>query len=198
MRGWTRRKLLRAAPGLAASLTLGCRPRTGPELGAGSELSANVDLSGITGAIVGADDATGHLLRSGELPEPREVREVAVVIAGAGIAGLAAGWKLHQSGLRDFEILELEQQAGGNARWGENAVSAYPWGAHYLPVPTPESTAVRELLGEMGMILDVGEDGAPIYDPRHLCHDPQCDRSIGFGSAISAASFATPIRRRRR
>ncbi|MEE8526483.1 MAG: FAD-dependent oxidoreductase [Thermoanaerobaculia bacterium] len=174
--GWSRRDLLHAAPGLAASLALGCGPRTGPEF------SAAVDLSGITGAIVGADDGNGHLLRSsplaplrgdGGLPEPREVREVAVLIAGAGIAGLAAGWKLHNSGMRDFEILELEKQAGGNARWGENAVSAYPWGAHYLPLPTPESTAVRELLDEMGMILDVGEDGAPIYDPRHLCHDPQ-------------------------
>ncbi len=181
-RPWTRRELLGAAPALAASLALGCRPRTGPGLGAGSGLSEEVDLSGISGAIVGADDSTGHLLRdrgfprkgtNEALPEPREVREVAVVIAGAGIAGLAAGWKLHKSGVRDFEILELEAQAGGNARWGQNAVSAYPWGAHYLPVPTPESTAVRELLEEMGMVLDVGEDGAPIYDPRHLCHDPQ-------------------------
>ncbi|MEM7356750.1 MAG: NAD(P)-binding protein [Acidobacteriota bacterium] len=163
---WTRRRLLRTAPGLAASLAFGCRPGTGPGR------HADIDLRGISGGIVGSDHDAGHLLRDGELPEPRVTREVPVVIAGAGIAGLSAGWKLHQSGLRDFEILELEGQAGGNARWGHNQVSAYPWGAHYLPVPTPESTAVRELLEDMGMVLGVGEDGTPIYDPRHLCHDP--------------------------
>ncbi len=165
----TRRDLLRGIPGLAASLSLGCLPRPGPP----GELAGEIDVRGITGSIVGGAAEIGHLLRAGELPEPEESREVPVVIAGAGIAGLSAGWKLAKSGLHDFEILELEATAGGNARWGENAVSAYPWGAHYLPVPTRESTAVRELLEEMGMVLDTGDDGEPIYDPRHLCHAPQ-------------------------
>ena len=96
-----------------------------------------------------------------------------MVIVGAGIAGLSAGWKLAGSGFRDFAVLELEPEPGGNARWGENAVSGYPWGAHYLPTPTAESTAVRELVAEMGLIRDYGPDGEPIYDPRHLCHAPQ-------------------------
>ncbi len=164
----TRRGLLRGASGLAASVILGCPSRPAP-----GDLAAEIDTRGISGSIVGGAAESGHLLRTGELGEPRESREVPVVIAGAGIAGLSAGWKLAASGLGDFEILELEATAGGNARWGENAVSAYPWGAHYLPLPTPESTAVRELLEEMGMVLDVGDDGEPVYDPRHLCHDPQ-------------------------
>ena len=166
-RGLTRRDLLRLGPSLAAALGVGCRSRPGPFR------DREIDSGRIGGAIVGASHEVGHRLRAGDLPEPQETRSVPVVIVGAGIAGLSAGWKLAKSGFRDFEILELEPEAGGNSRWGENAVSAYPWGAHYLPVPSSESTAVRELLEEMGMVHDVGPDGEPIYDPRHLCHVPQ-------------------------
>ena len=166
-RGLTRRDLLRLGPSVAAAVAAGCRSRTGPFL------DREIDSGRITGAIVGASHKVGHRLRAGDLPEPQETRAVPVVIVGAGIAGLSVGWKLAKSGFRDFEILELEPEAGGNSRWSENAVSAYPWGAHYLPVPSSESTAVRELLEEMGMIHDVGPDGEPIYDPRHLCHVPQ-------------------------
>ncbi len=136
-------------------------------------MDREIDTGRIAGSIVGASHEVGHRLRAGGLPEPQEVRDVPVVIVGAGIAGLSAGWKLAKSGFRDFEILELESAAGGNSRWGTNDVSAYPWGAHYLPVPTAESTAVRELLEEMGMVQDLSPDGNPIYDPRHLCHAPQ-------------------------
>jgi glycine/D-amino acid oxidase-like deaminating enzyme len=64
-----------------------------------------------------------------------------VVIVGAGIAGLAAGWKLARSGFADFLLVELESEAGGNSRAGRNAVSAYPWGAHYLPLPNREAVS---------------------------------------------------------
>ena len=39
---------------------------------------------------------------------------------------------------RDFVLLEMNHQAGGNARWGENEITAYPWAAHYVPVPGPK------------------------------------------------------------
>ena len=163
----TRRDLLRVGPGAAAALALGCAPRPP------SSADAALDGGRITGGIVGASHRIGHRLRDGAFPEPRQTREVPVVIVGAGIAGLSAGWKLAGSGFRDFVVLELEPEPGGNARWGENGVSAYPWGAHYLPVPTAESTAVRELVAEMGLVRGRGPDGEPVYDPRHLCHAPQ-------------------------
>ena len=166
-RGLTRRDLLRIGPGAAAGLALGCA--RGEQPGVGRAL----DSGRITGTIVGASHRDGHRLRDGAFPAPRRTREVPVVILGAGIAGLSAGWKLAGSGFRDFVLLELEPEPGGNARWGENAVSAYPWGAHYLPTPTPESTAVRELVAEMGLVRDHAPDGEPVYDPRHLCHVPQ-------------------------
>jgi len=51
---------------------------------------------------------------------------VPVAIVGGGIGGLSAAWWLEKRGCHDFVLLELEDRAGGNARWGENEVSAYP------------------------------------------------------------------------
>ena len=116
-RGLTRRDLLRLGPSVAAALTVGCRSQAGPSA------DREFDSGRIAGSIVGASHDLGHRLRAGDLPEPDEVRDVPVVIVGAGIAGLSAGWKLAKSDFRDFEILELEPQPGGNSRWGENAVN---------------------------------------------------------------------------
>ena len=208
-RGLTRRDILRIGPGAAAALALGCGPR--PPASTGRAL----DAGRITGTIVGASHRTGHRLRDGVRPEPQQVRDVPVVIVGGGIAGLSAAWKLARSGVRDFVVLELEPEAGGNSRWGENHVSAYPWGAHYLPVPTAEAAATRELVAEMGLILDTGPDGEPIYDPRHLCHAPQerlfidggwreglsardvVDPAAGSAAAAELAAFEAQVRRYR-
>ncbi len=163
----SRRDLLRLGPGAAAGLALGCRPAPA------ADADRALDAGRISGSIVGASHGIAHRLRDGDGPEPHQATDVAVVIAGGGIAGLSAAWKLAGSGFHDFVVLELEPQPGGNARWGENPVSAYPWGAHYLPTPTAESTAVRELVQEMGLVRGHGPAGEPVYDPRHLCHAPQ-------------------------
>ncbi|WP_156679771.1 NAD(P)/FAD-dependent oxidoreductase [Sphingomonas profundi] len=124
------------------------------------------------GTIAGADMARGHRLRDGAFPPPSIEERSGIVIAGGGIAGLSAGWALAEAGHADFRLLELEDEPGGNARGGRNAVSAYPLGAHYLPVPNREARGVRHLLRRLGVI--VGEkDGAPVYDPYQLCADSQ-------------------------
>jgi hypothetical protein len=125
------------------------------------------------GEILGASADIGHLLIQHQLPAPRTVRKASVVIVGSGIAGLSAGWKFHNSGFQDFEILELEPEVGGNARAGENSVSGFPWGAHYVPVPTHESRAVRELFEELGVIEKYTPGGAPVYREEFLCFSPQ-------------------------
>ncbi|MEI6668505.1 MAG: NAD(P)-binding protein [Acidobacteriota bacterium] len=125
------------------------------------------------GRIVGANQGVGHLLRQGGLPAPTSERRVAVVIVGGGVAGLSAGWKLRKSGFTDFEILELESETGGNARSGRNQVSAYPWGAHYVPFPTRESRAVRELFDELGIIQGYDASGKPFYDETFVCSAPE-------------------------
>ncbi len=124
------------------------------------------------GSIVGAAFSAGHRLRSGHFPETTETREVDVVILGGGIAGLSAARELSHSGLNDFLLLELESQVGGNAQSGRNDVSAYPWGAHYLPLPSEESHEVAQFLEEIGLVTGRAADGTPIYDEYALCADP--------------------------
>jgi glycine/D-amino acid oxidase-like deaminating enzyme len=96
-----------------------------------------------------------------------------VLIIGGGIAGLSAAWKLAKSGVDDFIVCELESRVGGNSRWGENAVSRHPWGAHYLPLPTRDCRAVRELLAELGVLQGDPQALRPIYDERYLSASPQ-------------------------
>jgi predicted NAD/FAD-dependent oxidoreductase len=125
------------------------------------------------GEILGASDVLGHRLRAMDFPEPTETQKVPVVIVGGGIAGLSAGWKLQQAGFTDFVILELEPEIGGNARSGENSITAYPWGAHYLPFPTWESRATRELLADFGVLQGDPDAAEPVYDPRYINFAPQ-------------------------
>ena len=125
-----------------------------------------------SGSILGAGAVLGHRVRDGGLPVPTETEETGVVIVGGGIAGLAAARRLHRHGRRDFVLLELEPTVGGNATSGRNAVSAYPWGAHYLPLPNDEATEVRELLEELGLITGKAPDGTPTFQEEALCADP--------------------------
>ena len=126
-----------------------------------------------SGAIVGPSYDLGHRLLKGDFPKPARERKVPVVIVGAGISGLSAGWKLSKTGFQGFEILELEPEVGGVSRAGGNSISPYPWGAHYVPLPTEESRAVKELFEELGVIEGHTAAGQPIYKEKYLCFSPQ-------------------------
>lgn len=146
--------------GLALSSFLGCRP------GGAKDLP-------FTGSIVGPSFDLGHRLLEGEIPAVRRERKVPVVIVGGGISGLSAGWRLKKAGFQEFEILELEPEVGGVSRSGENSITPYPWGAHYVPLPTPESRAVRELFEDLGVIEGRTAGGQPVYREKYLCFSPQ-------------------------
>src|SRR4051812_17396575 len=94
------------------------------------------------GEVLGGPDAVGHRLRDGFRPAATGRSRVGVLIVGGGAAGLSAAWRLSRAGFHDYRVLELDDAPGGTARSGENAVSRYPWGAHYLPCPLPHARAV--------------------------------------------------------
>ncbi|KRD22079.1 fumarate reductase [Acidovorax sp. Root267] len=129
----------------------------------------------LEGGFTGIDMARGHQLRdrlkAGTWPAPAVVRRAQVIIAGGGVAGLAAARSLRLAGVEDFALLELEDSAGGNSRGGAVQGIACPLGAHYLPVPGDDAREVQDLLEELGLRQRVA--GRWRYDERHLCHSPQ-------------------------
>ncbi len=144
---------------LGAAALAGCAPAASPALPPGELLGMAAGL--------------GHRLRDGGFPEPDETTRTGVLIVGGGMAGLSAAWKLDKSGLDDFLLVELENEPGGNARSGASPLVAYPWGAHYLPLPGREARATRELLAELGVLAGDPAAEKPGYDERYLCATPQ-------------------------
>ena len=142
--------------------------------GAGSYLlSCTPSPKKINGKIVGASANIGHLLRDKKITAPTSAIQKQIVIVGGGISGLSAGWYLQKQGVTDFVILDLEATAGGNAAYGSNAVSAYPWGAHYIPTPNNNLKEYLGFLQEAGVITAISKEGIPTYNERFLCFDPQ-------------------------
>ncbi|HEY2343468.1 MAG TPA: NAD(P)-binding protein, partial [Chthoniobacteraceae bacterium] len=80
--------------------------------------------------------------------------------------------RLARRGHDDFVLLDLEPNPGGNATSGRNEISAYPWGAHYVPIPNEESTEVLTLFEELGLITGHDAAGLPLYDEFALGQDP--------------------------
>jgi monoamine oxidase len=157
-----RRQLLGTALG-AAWAAIGCQPAA----------TANAHIQG---GFTGVQPERGHWLRDAAQsdkgwPAPTKVFKTRVLIAGGGVAGLAAARALRLQGVDDFALLELEDSAGGNSRSGEVAGLPCPLGAHYLPLPGDDAPEVQDLLEELGLRQRVA--GRWQYDERHLCHSPQ-------------------------
>jgi Flavin containing amine oxidoreductase len=126
----------------------------------------------ITGQFTGTSHEHGHLLR--EPPKtytPSRTHTVHTLIAGGGVAGLSAARALRLQGIDDFALLELESEAGGNARASSMAGMQHPIGAHYLPLPGDAAPEAQDFLEELGLRKRIA--GRWQYDERHLCHSPQ-------------------------
>jgi hypothetical protein len=129
----------------------------------------------VQGQLRGAGHALGHLLRTpGKIPAPTRTEEVDTVLIGGGVSGLAARRALHQLAPGHTTLLlELEPTTGGNAATGHNARTAYPWGAHYLPLPDTRDTELLAFLQQASVLTGYdAATGLPSYDETMLCHDP--------------------------
>lgn len=125
--------------------------------------------------------AEGHYLRDRKpLPPPSAVIDTDVAILGSGIAGLAAAWKLNREGHSGALMID-GPQPDGNAAGGRFGELAYPTGGHYLPLPSPESVHVREILHDLGIILRDPMAEKPYYDERFILHGPE-ERLLFNGS----------------
>lgn len=115
----------------------------------------------------------GHFLRERRpLPEPGAMLHTDVLVAGSGIAGLTAAWKMQREGKTDFMVIDGPEAYGNAAsvRYGELEC---PTGAHYLPLPSQQAFHVRELLADLGILLRNPQAERPYYDERYLLHGPE-------------------------
>jgi protoporphyrinogen oxidase len=153
----TRREALKALLALPLAVCPGCSSPT------------------FAGEIVGASAALGHRVRDAAALNFRSLpaRAVDVLIVGGGLAGLSAGWRLKREGVDDFAVLEVEPRPGGTAASGRSPVSAYPWGAHYVPAPGPENAALFAILAEIGAVATTASDGRPQFAEEMLCREPE-------------------------
>jgi predicted NAD/FAD-binding protein len=161
-----RRQFLEQAAGLGFSALLAGS--------AGLSACQPSSLKHIKGGMIGANHAVGHLLRNPEkLPPPSLTLKTDVLIVGGGVAGLSARRWLWQQGMRDVLLVELANRPGGNSVSGQNAVSAYPWGAHYLPIPDLRNRELLDFLTDSQVITGFDSGGLPVYNEYYLCHDPE-------------------------
>ena len=75
-----------------------------------------------------------------------------VIIIGAGVAGMSAGYLLHQQGI-DFEILEAASTYGGRVKTNKNFVDfPIPLGAEWLHV---EKNLLTEIVNDSSVTINV-------------------------------------------
>ena len=183
----TRRHLLRnslaALSGAAMAGVAGCGMPGTPRNIPGRLLDSGAQLGHRLWSRTGGGPAQG--LEAGQarpavpgaaasaLPPPSLTRRARVVIAGAGIAGLAAARTLKNAGVDDVLLIDALDEVGGNSSSGRNDVSAYPWGAHYVPLVRSDCQPVLDLFEDLKIIVDQDDHGRPIYDEYCLSADPQ-------------------------
>ncbi|MDD3353299.1 NAD(P)/FAD-dependent oxidoreductase [Zoogloea sp.] len=156
-----RRSFLAATGSGSLALTLpGCLDR------------ASLARRGIPIRVLRPGMAEGHTLRDRTaLPDAREEIHTGVAILGSGIAGLTAAWRLAQAEHPDFLLIN-GPEPDGNAAGGQLDGIPHPRGAHYLPLPSRESTVVREILAEQGILESDPAGERPRYREDCLVHAP--------------------------
>ena len=114
----------------------------------------------------------GHELRNGQVSlAPQSEHRCHTLILGSGAAALSAAWYLAKHGHRNFLLAEGIERNGNNAAYVSGSLSA-PSGAHYLALPSQESVYVRQLLSDLGILLDGIDRPEPLYRETDLVYAP--------------------------
>jgi hypothetical protein len=137
------------------------------------ECQPNNKYAHIKGKILTGNSKRGHLLRGGKFLKPSETNYFDIVIIGSGIAALSAARKLQKQHIINFTILEVDDKIGGNAINGENEICAYPWAAHYLPIPNLDDKELLNFLHEHLIITKINEKGIPFFNEEYVCAEPE-------------------------
>jgi hypothetical protein len=135
-------------------------------------------------SIYGPESDRGHFLRDFQAnlyPIQKVEKKEQVIILGGGASGLSALHYLKQNGLQDVLLLELGREIGGNARSGSHDYGSYPWGAHYLPIPSKDNVELVSFLNKAGAISDFDNLGRPLYKEDFLVHAPE-ERLFRYGA----------------
>ena len=111
----------------------------------------------------------GHLLRDGKLSvEPKKHYQCDTLILGSGAAGLSALWYLSKHGHRDILLAEGFEPDGNNAAYRFSDSLIAPRGAHYLAMPSKESSHIHDMLSDFDILQ---ADGS--YRETDLVHAPE-------------------------
>ena len=129
-------------------------------------------LTLLKGKMIQSGADKGHLLRTDIVRNVDETVEVETLIIGGGISALSAARYFSKYGHNDYTLIEMSDDVGGNSIGGKNSVSAYPWAAHYLPLPNANQPELLKFLEDSKVIVGY-ENNLPIYNEYHLCFDPE-------------------------
>jgi hypothetical protein len=136
-------------------------------------LATSCHKATIKGSMINDNAKAGHLIRDGFKGKPTKTVEIPLLIVGAGISGLSAAWHFTKNKVTDFLLFDLAPKHGGNSVSDANAVSSYPWAAHYLPIVNNSNKELIGFLKDHNIITGFDGSGLPIYNEYYVCFDPE-------------------------
>ncbi len=110
------------------------------------------------------------------------------IVLGGGISGLSSIYHLEKNTREKnksgnylpakYLLLEAQNDIGGNSQSGsfkngENEISKYPYGAHYLPIPSTELSELNNFLLKSNISYFDPELNQTLYNPEYLIHSPE-------------------------
>lgn len=120
-----------------------------------------------------------------------QVEEFDCIVVGGGVSGLSAIYNLEKRKEGRYCLFEAQASIGGNSQSGENHISKYPFGAHYLPLPKDELVELIDFLLDINVCKK--EDNNIKYFDEYLIHHPETRlkyRGVWYDGIIPFANLS--------